>query len=168
MFFSPCKKNVYKWHLATRCQSLCLTFSSICLLTERLLFFINPTNTSCRLKIKQPSFCRDASLARGMALLTIFCCHICLYSFTASSVINENRFWPHLFHFRPYSALRHMSTTYHSYSGNWGRICSFPDNSICDSWTRIESSSPFLELLWFFGISIGKTAAKMNLCWSYQ
>lgn len=113
-------------------------------------------------------FCCDTWLARGMALLTIFCCHICLYSFTAFSVINEKRLWPHLFHFRPYPALRHKSTTYHSYSGNWGRICSFSDNSICDSWSRIESSSPFLELLWFFGISIGKKAAKMNLCWSYQ
>lgn len=111
-------------------------------------------------------FCHDASLAREMALLTIFCCHICLYSFTGFSVINENRFWPHLFHFRPYSALRHTSTTYHSYSGNWGRICSFPDNSICDSWTRIESSSPFLELLWF--LAPVKKSEKMNLCWSYQ
>lgn len=134
----------------------------------KIIFFIHPPNTSWKWKIKQPSFCHDASLARGMALLTIFCCHICLYSFTAFSVINENRFWPHLFRFRPYSALRHTSTTYHSYRGNWGRICSFPDNSIRDSWTRIESSSPFLELLWFFGISISKRAAEMNLWWSYQ
>lgn len=154
LFFS-CKKILYKWHLATPCQSLCLIFSSICLLTERLCFFINPTNTQ-RLKIKQPSFCRDASLARRMALLTIFCCHICLYSFTAFSVINENRFWPHLFHFRPYSALRHTSTTYHSYSGNWGRICSFPDNSICDSWTSIESNSRSLQLLWFLALALVK------------
>lgn len=145
------------------CKSVSMTVSyfQFNLLAYRMIiFFINPTKTSWRLKIKQPSFCHDASLARGMALLTIFCCHICLYSFTAFSVINENRFWPHLFHFRPYSALRHTSTTYHSYSGNWGRICSFPDNSICDSWTRIESSSPFLELLWFFGISISKKSSK--------
>lgn len=39
-FFSPpWKKNAHKWHLATQCQSLCLTFSSICLLTERLFFY---------------------------------------------------------------------------------------------------------------------------------
>lgn len=38
-FFSPWKKTVHKWHLATQCQSLCLTLSSICLLTKRLFFY---------------------------------------------------------------------------------------------------------------------------------
>lgn len=151
------------------CSSVSITgsyFQFNFLAYRMIIFFYQSNQDIMEVENQTAFFCHDASLARGMALLTIFCCHICLYSFTAFSVINENRFWSHLFHFRPYSALRHTSTTYHSYSGNWGRICSFPDNSICDSWTRIESSSPFLELLWF--LASVKKSAKMNLCWSYQ
>lgn len=38
-FFLPCKKSPYKWQLATQCQSLRLTFSSIRSLMERLFFY---------------------------------------------------------------------------------------------------------------------------------
>ena len=43
-FFSLHAKTVYKWHLASQCQSRCLTFSSVCLLTRLFFLSTQPTH----------------------------------------------------------------------------------------------------------------------------